>query len=116
MNDPKTGIPGAENPDDPGKPFWSLAPASMAWESEPGVPLTGATLCAHLKDKSLNGNREPIDLLHHLKTEPLVLWAWNPGTRLNGEARTTPPISHAELIHQFKKWIAYGAPCPGDKT
>jgi cytochrome c553 len=115
-NDSKTGIPGAEDPEHPRKPFWSMAPAPMAWESAPGVPLTGAKLCARLKDKSLNGNRELKDTLHHLETEPLVNWAFNPGTRLNGESRTTPPISHAELIRQFKKWMADGAPCPSDKT
>jgi alcohol dehydrogenase (cytochrome c) len=111
-NDPVTGIPGTTNPANPGQPFWLLAPASMAWESAPGVPLDGATLCANLKNKQLNGNRDVTALLHHLKTEPLVLWSFSPGTRPNGEARTTPPISHAALIQEFQKWIADGAPCP----
>jgi hypothetical protein len=113
QNDPVTGIPGTTNPDiNPGKPFWSLAPASMAWESAPGVPLNGAQLCANLLDKTLNGNRDPKDLLHHLETEPLVLWSFNPGTRPNGEERTTPPISHAALIRAFQQWINEGTPCP----
>jgi len=55
-NDPVTGIPGTTNPDfNPGQPFWALAPASMAWESAPGVPLNGAQLCASLLDMSKNG-------------------------------------------------------------
>lgn len=113
-NDPVTGIPGTVNShgEDPTAPFWLLAPAKMAWESAPGVPLTGAKLCAQLKDKSLNGNRELKDTLHHLRTEPLVHWAFSPGKRPNGEARTTPPISHEALIQAFKKWMAEGTPCP----
>jgi alcohol dehydrogenase (cytochrome c) len=111
-NDPETGIPGASNSADPGAPFWALAPAAMAWESAPGVPLTGAQLCAQLKDPVRNGNRTLSGLLEHLESEPLVNWAFDPGTRPNGEARTTPPISHAALIQEFQKWMAEGAPCP----
>ena len=114
-NDPETGIPGAEDPAHPGETFWFMAPASMALELAPGVPLKGDTLCTHLKDKNLNGNRELKDLLHHIETEHLVLWAWHPGTRPNGEARTTPPLSHEEFVEVFKKWIADGAPCPANK-
>jgi alcohol dehydrogenase (cytochrome c) len=113
QNDPVTGIPGTTNPElNPGQPFWYLAPASMAWESAPGVPLNGAQLCANLLNKQLNGNRDPRDLLHHLQTEPLVKWSFNPGIGQNGEPRTTPPISHDALIQAFKQWIAEGTPCP----
>lgn len=113
-NDARTGIPGAIDPAHPGEPFWSMAPASMTWESEPGVPLAGPELCARLKDKARNGNRELADTLHHIATEPLVLWAWNPGTRLNGEQRTTPPIDHDAFIVAFTKWMDAGAPCPSE--
>jgi hypothetical protein len=109
-----TGIPGTANPSNPGKPFWFMAPASMAWETAPGVPMTGAELCAQLKDKSRNGNRGLKDLLHHITDEPLVNWSFNPGTRPNGEARTLPPISHAELIAVFQHWMEEGAPCPAN--
>ena len=114
QNDPVIGIPGTTNPEaaDPTAPFWALAPASMAWESAPGVPLNGAQLCASLLNKQLNGNRDAKDLLHHLATEPLVHWSFHPGTRPNGEPRTTPPISQGELIRWFKIWIAEGTPCP----
>jgi alcohol dehydrogenase (cytochrome c) len=73
-NDPVTGIPGAEDPAHPGQPFWVMAPAAMAFEKSPGVALSGPELCAHIKDKSLNGNRELPDIMHHLATEFLVLW------------------------------------------
>jgi alcohol dehydrogenase (cytochrome c) len=113
-NDAKTGIPGTEDPAHPGEPFWFLAPEPMAFESAPGVPLTGPELCARLKDKSRNGNRELADTLHHLATEFLVIWAWNPGKRLNGETRTTPPISHDDFVLAFSTWVADGAPCPAE--
>jgi hypothetical protein len=51
-------------------------------------------------------------LLDHVRTEPLVLWAWHPGTRPNGEGRTTPPLSHEAFVNTFEKWIDTGAPCP----
>jgi glucose dehydrogenase len=112
-NDPVTGIPGTTNPHfNPGQPFWFLAPASMAWESEPGVPLNGAALCANLLNKSLNGNRTPNDLLHHIKTEPLVLWSFSPGTRPNGETRNPPPLTQPQFVTAFEQWIAEGTPCP----
>jgi alcohol dehydrogenase (cytochrome c) len=114
-NDPVTGIPGAHKEGTPeDQPFWFLAPKVMAWESAPGIPLTGNRLCNHLLDPQLNGFRTPNDLLHHIETEPLVNWSFNPGTKPNGEPRTTPPYSHEELIAAFKEWIAEGTPCPAN--
>jgi hypothetical protein len=114
-NDPKTGIPETFDPaaSGPPTPFWALAPTSMAWESAPGVPMTGAQLCAQLKDPARNGNRTLSDLLHHLENEPLVNWGFNPGTRPNGETRTTPPISQEALVQEFQTWMNDSAPCPG---
>jgi cytochrome c553 len=102
-NNPETGIPGA--------PGWQLAPLNMAWESSPGIPMTGPQLCAMLKNPALNGGRDLAQLLAHMST-PLVEWAWHPGTRWNGEARTTPPISHREFLEAFSAWADAGAPCP----
>jgi alcohol dehydrogenase (cytochrome c) len=110
-NDPTTGIPGAKD-EKTGTTAWHLAPVEMAWESSPGVPRTGAALCAQLKDPARNGDRTLHDLLVHVQTEPLVLWAWNPGTQPNGEARTKPPLTHEEFVDTFQKWIDTGAPCP----
>jgi hypothetical protein len=103
-NNPVTGIPGA--------PGWRLAPLSMGWESAPGLPLSGPDLCARLKDKTRNGNRDLAQLLQHIQNEPLVNWAWNPGTRPNGEGRLTPPLSHDDFVAVFKEWADAGAPCP----
>jgi alcohol dehydrogenase (cytochrome c) len=113
-NDPVAGIPGAEDPAHPGQPFWVMAPAKMAFEKSPGVALSGPELCAHLKDKNVNGNRELADTLHHIATEFLVVWAWDPGKRPNGETRTTPPIGHDDFVLDFSKWMDDGAPCPSE--
>src|SRR5271156_6759226 len=112
-NDPVTGIPGTHKDETPTQTFWFMAPELMAWESAPGIPLTGPELCYNLLQKSLNGNREPKDLPAHIENEPLVNWAFNPGTMPNGKPRTTPPYSHEELIAAFQEWIAEGTPCPG---
>jgi alcohol dehydrogenase (cytochrome c) len=120
QNDPVTGIPGTTNTKEipgqpaPGEVFWFLAPKKMAWESAPGIPLTGPELCHSLLNPGLNGNRTPEDLLHHIETEPLVNWSFNPGTKPNGQPRTTPPYSHQELIAAFEEWIADGTPCPAN--
>jgi alcohol dehydrogenase (cytochrome c) len=113
-NNPKTGIPGAENEE--GTSAWHLAPAEMAWESVPGVPFTGAELCAQLKDPARNGGRDLEALLDHVEKDTLVLWGFNPGTRPNGQARTTPPLGHEEFVNTFEKWIDSGAPCPTQES
>jgi alcohol dehydrogenase (cytochrome c) len=113
-NDPVTGIPGTHDLAHPDEPFWFMAPALMAWETAPGVPMTGAELCAALKDKKRNGNRELGDLLSHIQNEPLVKWSFDPGTRPNGEPRTVPPLSHGEFVEVFQQWMAAGAPCPAE--
>ncbi len=48
-----TGIPGAHKPEKPNETFWFLAPARMAWESAPGIPLTGPKLCRNLLNREL---------------------------------------------------------------
>lgn len=103
-NNSFTGAPGAKG--------WHIAPLGMAWESAPNVAMTGNELCTVLKNKALNGNRDLNALLMHVETEPLVLWAWAPGTRLNGEPRDTPPISHGDFVSRFKEWVNAGGPCP----
>lgn len=101
-NDPLTGIPGA--------PDWHQAPLSMAWESAPGIPMMGPDLCEALKneDPSLK------HVLHFLKTEPVVKWAFEPGTRWNGEPRTPPPLSYGDFVNSFEDWKNEGFPCPSD--
>ena len=103
-NNSETGIPGRSG--------WSLAPLTMAWESEPGVAMTGPELCSMMKDRLRNGNRDLAELVEHVKSEHLVLWAWDPGTRWNGDARKTPPMSHDDFVSAFEEWVNAGAPCP----
>jgi len=46
-------------------------------------------------------------LIHHVSTDPLVLWGWNPG-----EGRSIPPLSHDEFVAKVAEWINNGAACP----
>jgi alcohol dehydrogenase (cytochrome c) len=100
----------------PGRPDWHAAPLPMAWESAPGRLMTSPELCAQIKDPLRNGNRDLAKLLEHVTDERLVLWAWDPGARWNGEARDTPPLSHEEFVHAVKEWIEAGASCPAPTT
>jgi len=87
----------------PGAPDWHLAPLSMGWEG-----LRGAGLCAALKDPRKNGGRKTAEqVIEHMKTDPLVLWAWEPGAQ-----RQTPPLSHAEFVTALQAWADQGMPCP----
>ena len=104
QNNAATGVPGRSD--------WHIAPLSMAWESAPGVAMTGPQLCAMLTDRLRNGDRGLPELLEHVESEHFVLWAWDPGTRWNGEARTKPPLTHEEFVNAFKGWISTGAACP----
>ena len=103
-NQMTSGVPGALN--------WQHAPASMTWENSPGKPMQGSQLCQVLRDPKKNGGRDLPALIEHLRTEPLVLWAWAPGKNAKGEARTTPPISHEDLISHASLWANTGAKCP----
>jgi hypothetical protein len=87
----------------PGAPNWHLAPLSMGWEG-----LTPAGLCAALKDPKKNGGRKTADqVIEHMKTDPLVLWAWQPGAE-----RATPPLGHAEFVTALAAWGEQGMLCP----
>jgi hypothetical protein len=43
-----------------------------------------------------------------METDPLVLWAWNPGA-----GRSKPALSHDEFVRALKIWAEAGLPCPG---
>jgi len=91
----------------PGVAHWSLAPRSMTWEG-----LSKAQICQQLKDPARNGNRTTAhEMIEHMRVDPLVLWAWNPGAN-----RTTPPLDHASFVKALDAWAAAGMPCPQDKT
>jgi hypothetical protein len=87
----------------PGVKDWHLAPLSMGWEG-----LSSGGLCAAIKDPARNGGRKTGEqVIEHMKTDPLVLWAWQPGAD-----RSTPPLSHAGLLAALSHWAEQGMPCP----
>ncbi len=104
-NNPDTGAPGRID--------WHMAPLAMSTESSPGVPKSGAQMCADVKDYSKNGNRNFASLSGFIEFDQFITWAWDPGTRASGIMRTTPPTTtHDEFVQVVKKWLAEGAPCP----
>jgi hypothetical protein len=88
-------------------------PAASRWRLPgPSAPMvfqgrSPGQLCRQLKDPKQNGELTPDRFLHHVTTDPLVLWAWNPG-----EGRTTPPLSHEEFAAVVKTWVDAGGACP----
>jgi mono/diheme cytochrome c family protein len=103
-NADSTGAPGGHN--------WHLAPLSMQWQDLNDQPLSSATVCRAVTDRSKNDNLDGDGLLKHHTEEQLVLWAWNPGRRPDGSLRTTPPISHQEFVAATRTWVDAGTPCP----
>ena len=106
-NADSTGVPGREN--------WRLAPLSMQWQDANDRPLSSAAVCRAVTDRAQNHGLDGPGLLKHHTEEPLVLWAWNPGRRPDGSARTLPPLSHAEFVAATRTWVGAGLPCPQTK-
>jgi cytochrome c5 len=89
----------------PGAPNWHMPPENQKMVFQ-GV--TAKQLCLNLKDPLKNGGRKSAkDAVHHIASDPLVLWAWSPG---NG--RTTPPMPHADFLKKMNEWLDNGAACP----
>mgnify|MGYP000217850777 CR=1 FL=1 len=84
----------------PADSLWSMPPVGMAFQDR-----SPAELCEQLKDRSVNGGRGFIGLAEHVEEDHLLLTSWHSG-------RTTPPISHPELVERFQTWGAAGGPCP----
>ena len=74
----------------------------MAWAG-----LDEHELAEQLKDPNRNGHRTLVQMIEHLSSESLVLWAWEPGG-----GRRTPPLTHDQFVQRFKDWVAAGAPSP----
>lgn len=91
----------------PGAPHWHLAPRSMGWEG-----MTTIEIATAMVDPARNGGRSIADIEKHLTEDQLVLWAFEPGLKANGETREMPPVSKAEFIQAVKDWVAAGAPIP----
>jgi hypothetical protein len=88
----------------PGAPHWSLPPPDqkMAWINVPA-----AQLCAMIKDRTQNGDRDLPAMFKHVSEDKLVLWGWDPGG-----TRAPVPVPHGELVAAFRTWVDAGAPCP----
>jgi hypothetical protein len=86
----------------PGVATWHLAPLSMLWEGR-----SQQQICEQMKDPARNGGRRTgKEVIEHMKTDPLVLWAWTPGA-----GRTTPPLSHDKFVEALEAWVSAGMPC-----
>ena len=86
----------------PGAKHWQLAPLSMSWQG-----LKAGEICRQMQDPFRNGNRRtPAQVINHMASDPLVLWAWEPG----GE-RSKPPLSHADFLRALHVWAQQGMPC-----
>jgi hypothetical protein len=103
-NADSTGVPGAHN--------WHLAPLSMKWQDPNDKILSSAEICRSLTGRSKNDNLEGPGLLKHHQTEPLVHWAFEPGRRRDGTARSLPPLTHDQFVAATRTWVAAGTPCP----
>jgi hypothetical protein len=87
----------------PGVATWHLAPLSMLWEGR-----TEGQICEQMKDPARNGGRHTgEEIIEHMKSDPLVLWAWTPGA-----GRSTPPLSHEKFVEALETWVRAGMPCP----
>lgn len=103
-NADSTGVPGAHN--------WHLAPLSMRWQDGNDRALTSADVCRQLTDRARNGGLDGPGILKHHSEEPLVQWAWNPGRRPDGTARSLPPLSHDVFVEATRLWVDAKMPCP----
>ena len=103
-NADSTGVPGAPN--------WHLAPLSMRWQDVDDRILSSAGVCKAVTDRSKNGHLDGARLMKHHENEPLVLWAFQPGRRIDGTMRTMPPLTHEQFVAATRKWVESGMPCP----
>jgi hypothetical protein len=84
----------------------------MKWQDLNDQPLSSVEVCGAITDRARNGGLNGAALLKHHTEEPLVLWAWSPGRRVDGSARTLPPLTHDEFVAATKQWVDAGMPCP----
>ena len=86
----------------PGHEHWHLAPASMAWQGK-----SVGAICAQVKDRARNGDRDIAAIVKHMAEDGLVGWAWNPGP-----SRSPAPGTQAVFGGLIQAWAAAGAHCP----
>lgn len=73
--------------------------------------LGSPALCEQLKDPKRNGGKDLAALLHHVSSDPLVLWGWAPGF-----GRRAVPVSHDDFVRAFRTWVDAGAPCAAQQA
>ena len=103
-NADSTGVPGAHG--------WHLAPLSMRWQDANDKIFSSAEVCNALTDRSKNNHLDGPGILKHHTSEPLVLWAFQPGRSIDGTMRTLPPLTHDQFVEATRKWVEAGTPCP----
>jgi hypothetical protein len=106
-NADSTGVPGAHG--------WHLAPLSMRWQDTSEKILSSAEVCRAITDRSKNHGLDGPGLVKHHEEEPLVVWAFQPGQRIDGTPRTLPPLTHEQFVAATRRWVDAGAPCPGNR-
>ena len=106
-NADSTGVPGGHH--------WHLAPLSMQWQDLNDKVLSSAEVCRAVIDRSKNSNLDGQGLLKHHEEEPLVLWAFQPGRRMDGTPRTVPPLTHEQFVAATRTWVEAGTPCPHNR-
>jgi len=106
-NADSTGVPGAHD--------WRLAPLAMHWQDAGGRALSSAAVCRALTDRANNHGLDGPGLVAHNRDEALVRWAWNPGRRPDGTARSLPPLSHDAFVEATRRWVEAGTPCPDER-
>lgn len=88
-------------------------PGAAIWHApEPDMRLAGrplAEVCRQWKDPARSGDRDLRAVIKHLKDDPAVAWAWQPGG-----TRSTPPGSQEELGRYAQAWVDTGAECPAE--
>jgi hypothetical protein len=84
----------------------------MAWQDRNDKPLSSAQVCRAVTDRTRNDNMGGQALLKHHEAEALVRYAWQPGRRPDGSARTLPPLTHAQFVEATRRWVEAGTPCP----
>ncbi len=106
-NADSTGVPGAAD--------WHLAPLSMAWQDRSGKPLSSAAVARQVADRARNGGLDGPELIAHMQNADLVKWAWHPGRRRDGRARSVPPLTHEQLVTATRTWVEAGMPVPPER-
>jgi hypothetical protein len=87
----------------PGAPDWRMPKSGDAvFRNRPA-----GELCRDLRDPQRNGGLEPEKLGQHFAEDPLIGWAWRPGT-----GRTSPALARDHLVVAVAAWLRAGAPCP----